>query len=370
VTGPFAYPEVIEAGELLLRHPRPQDAPEVCRALEDPETYRFLPNVPTPVPLEFGETWCGQGHDDVRAAGGVRYVVIDVQTNQLLGAVSLQRVHADRAQAETGYWVAPWARGRGVATKSVRALSDAAFSVGMARIELCAEWENVASQKVALNSGYRREGVRRAAAPGRDGSGRYDLIAFTRLASDDGEPIPPGLPELPGGQLTDGIVALRPLRPGDVQDLFELLQLPEVAATNFGDSSREHLAVGCARAAAVWLGGDRAEMIILDAATGEFAGDIGFYYMLRQLQEGMIGYSLRPEFRGRGMATRAVELLARWAFEQVGVARLIAGTDPANVASQRVLQRAGFEREALMRGRLPGPDGKRLDDIQWVRLPS
>jgi RimJ/RimL family protein N-acetyltransferase len=369
LTGPFAYPEVIDAGGLRLRRPRPQDAPEVRRALDDAETHRFLPNVPSPVPLEFAETWCGPGQDDLRAAGGVRYVVSDPQTDQLLGAVSLQRVHADRAQAETGYWVAPWARGRRVATESVRALSEAAFRVGMARIELCVEWENVASQKVALSAGYRREGVRRGAAPNRDGTDRYDLIAFTRLATDDGEPIAPGLPELPGGRLTDGVVTLRTIRPGDAQDLFELLQLPEVAATNFGDSSLENLTQGCARAAAVWLTGDRAEMVILDAATGEFAGDIGFYYMLRQLQEGMIGYSLRPEFRGRGLATRAVELVARWAFEQAGVARLIAGTDPANVGSQRVLQRAGFEREALMRARLPGPDGKRLDDIQWVRLP-
>jgi RimJ/RimL family protein N-acetyltransferase len=369
MTEPFAYPEIIEAGGLLLRHPRPEDAPEVRRALDDADAHRFLPNVPSPVTDEFAETWCGPGYHELRAAGGVRYLAVDPQTDRLLGAVSLQRVQADRAQAETGYWVAPWARGRGVATAMVRGLAAAAFEVGMTRIELCVEWENVVSQKVALAAGYRREGVRRSAAPRRDG-GRHDLIAFARLATDSGEPIAPGLPELPGGQLTDGVVMLRPRQPGDAEDLFRLLQLPEVAATNFGgEVTLERLTTSCERTAAVWLAGDNAAMVILDAATGEFAGDIGFHYFMRMLQEGMIGYSLRPEFRGRGLATRAVNLIARWAFEQAGVARLIAGTDPSNLASQRVLQRAGFQREALMRDRLPGENGKRLDDIQWLRLP-
>ena len=46
-------------------------------------------------------------------------------------------------------------------------------------------------------------------------------------------------------------------------------------------------------------------------------------------------------------------LLARWAFAETGIARLIAGTNPTNAGSQRVLERAGFRREGYQRGRLP-----------------
>lgn len=82
----------------------------------------------------------------------------------------------------------------------------------------------------------------------------------------------------------------------------------------------------------------------------------------------MTGYSTLPEFRGRGFTARAVSLLVAWAFEHTALARIVAGTSPGNVASHRVLQRAGFTREGLQHGLLPGPDGSRLDDLRWYRL--
>jgi len=43
---------------------------------------------------------------------------------------------------------------------------------------------------------------------------------------------------------------------------------------------------------------------------------------------------------------------------------------PDNVASQRVLERAGFRREGYQRGALPGPAGTRIDDILYALLPT
>jgi len=60
--------------------------------------------------------------------------------------------------------------------------------------------------------------------------------------------------------------------------------------------------------------------------------------------------------------------LALWAFAETTIARLIAGALPTNVGSQRVLEKAGFHREAYLRSRLPGPDGTRTDDVQFVLL--
>lgn len=59
-----------------------------------------------------------------------------------------------------------------------------------------------------------------------------------------------------------------------------------------------------------------------------------------------IGYDLSVSARGAGWATEAVLVLARWAFDRPGVQRLLATTDPDNLPSQRVLERAGFTRVA------------------------
>ena len=72
-----------------------------------------------------------------------------------------------------------------------------------------------------------------------------------------------------------------------------------------------------------------------------------------------VGYWLVPAARGRGVATRAVRLLARWAFDSLGVVRLELTCGPDNVASQRVAERCGFTREGLMRAHLPFKGGRR-----------
>ena len=70
----------------------------------------------------------------------------------------------DDGCAEIGYWVASEARGRGVATAATRAVAKWAFGAvpELARIQLRADVENVASNRVAEKAGFTREGVLRA----------------------------------------------------------------------------------------------------------------------------------------------------------------------------------------------------------------
>ena len=82
-----------------------------------------------------------------------------------------------------------------------------------------------------------------------------------------------------------------------------------------------------------------------------------------------IGYWLAPDARGRGFATRAVRLLSRWAFDELGIARLELTCGPDNVASQRVAERCGFVREGLLRSHLPFKGGRR-DSVLYSLLPS
>ncbi len=67
------------------------------------------------------------------------------------------------ARATVGYWLLPEARGKGLATRSVRLIGEWAFDeLGILRLAILAEPENAASCAVAVRSGYRFEGVLRS----------------------------------------------------------------------------------------------------------------------------------------------------------------------------------------------------------------
>lgn len=74
------------------------------------------------------------------------------------------------------------------------------------------------------------------------------------------------------------------------------------------------------------------------------AGSVGFKG--RPSADGTIevGYSMLPQFWGKGIATEAVARLIKWAFQHPEVERVVAETRPANQASRRVLEKLNFSR--------------------------
>jgi RimJ/RimL family protein N-acetyltransferase len=362
--------EPIDGEVIRLRRYTEADVDDVSAACADPLTQRFLTELPSPYTRDDARWWIQTGAPAQWAAGGAVHAVADPGTDRVLGAVGLHR-YGYGYVGQVGYWVAPWARGRGVATAATRTLARWAFDHGIQRLELQTHIENLASQRVALAAGFQREGVRRGGARRRDGT-PADRIVWARLDGDPPGPTARPLPELPGGQLSDGVVTLRPLRADDVEVLYYLHTLPDVVRYSARPvpPSRAEIERRCAHSGARWLAGERADLAIIDAASGEIAGEIGLYYQERPTGQAMVGYSMLPAWRGKGYATRATRLVARWAFDHVGIARLIAGTAPDNLASQKVLERGGFRREGYQRARLPGPDGTRVDDILYARLPA
>ena len=283
---------------------------------------------------------------------GVTRAILD--GDRLVGGLALTGVRP--GAAELTFWVMPEERRRGLATAAVRALCREAGE----RIELVTAITDTVSQRVALNAGFTREGVRRGV--------RRDDVVWSWLPGDPPGPAPRPLPDLPDGGLRDGEVSLQPLCPDDTDDLLTLLNLPDVRAraVYLREVTRPVLERRCAGAASEWLSGQRADLTI--RVNDEFAGDIGLFYEAFSRQA-MIGYNMLPGFRGRGATTRAVRLLSAWAFE-AGVRRLVAGTAPDNVASQRVLGRAGFTREAIERSRFDSLAGTRVDDVRYVLFPG
>jgi RimJ/RimL family protein N-acetyltransferase len=361
--------DAIEAGSVSLRRPGPGDIADIAAACNDPLVQRFLPLLPRPYTEADARTFALETAPATWAAGGAEFAIADPRSDRLLGVVGIHP--KGPGLAEIGYWLAPWGRGRGAAADAARAASAWGFTRGYARVELRADLTNAPSQRVAIAAGYAREGVQRGGGMRGDGS-RYDVTLWARLATDPPGPTPRLLPDLVGGELSDGTVTLRPIGPDDADDVYRTHQLAEVVAAQVPPEpfSLDRAARRCAHAQANWLAGVQASLSIRDAVTDAFVGEIGLYYNEPTTGQAMIGYDLDRPWRGRGYASGAVRLLAAWAFEHTGIVRLIAGTAPGNLASQRVLASAGFRQEGYQRSRLPGVNGARIDDLLFAVLPG
>lgn len=126
-----------------------------------------------------------------------------------------------------------------------------------------------------------------------------------------------------------------------------------------------------ARVPAEWPGPDYAEVLPgqlqeMEAAPGAavwgallihredatLVGDAGFLGAPDLQGTVEIRYSIVPAYRNRGLATEAIRALTAWAIEQPGVHRVVAACEPDNTASIRVLEKAGFQRGAVIDGLL------------------
>jgi RimJ/RimL family protein N-acetyltransferase len=65
-----------------------------------------------------------------------------------------------------------------------------------------------------------------------------------------------------------------------------------------------------------------------------------------------IGYGMIPNERGKGYCTEAVKIAVDYLFLSKPIVRIQAHTNVRNVASQRVLEKAGFEKEGIVRKRI------------------
>jgi RimJ/RimL family protein N-acetyltransferase len=102
---------------------------------------------------------------------------------------------------------------------------------------------------------------------------------------------------------------------------------------------------------------------------GRVVGSIGIC-VNEAARTGHIGYWCVRDARGRGITTHALQILCGHAFKELGLERLDLITDPDNLASQRVAEKVGFQREGLLRSHVIHPDGRRRDSVMFSLLPG
>ena len=148
---------ILRDGELTLRPPEAGDAEAVTAACQDPEIQRWT-LVPSPYRREHAEEWLASAPGRVQAGEAVSLLAFQGD-GRLAGSFSLMELDLASGYAEIGYWVAPWARGRGVATRSVRLLHEwAVGELGLRRIEILPDVANAPSRRVAERCGYHDTG--------------------------------------------------------------------------------------------------------------------------------------------------------------------------------------------------------------------
>jgi RimJ/RimL family protein N-acetyltransferase len=177
----------------------------------------------------------------------------------------------------------------------------------------------------------------------------------------------------PDPPLRDEVVALRPWRDGDVREKVRLFSDPETLRFSWAETDPYTEADAWAIHAAnerAWEEGTGAEFACTEPDDDEaIVGGASVYDIEAGPRRASVGYWTAAHARGRGIATHAVLLLARWAFDDLKIARLQLTCGPDNAASQRVADKAGFTREALLRAHLPFKGGRR-DTVVFSLLPE
>jgi RimJ/RimL family protein N-acetyltransferase len=176
-------------------------------------------------------------------------------------------------------------------------------------------------------------------------------------------------PLSPPASLKDGVIAIRSWRQSDLPDLVELLEDPEIARWTgipapYTRREAKLFFKTNARQEAMGVGTDSA---IVD--TGDvLLGGVGLK-LHPSHSTAEVGYWVAAHARRRGIATRAVRLMARWSFVDLEVQRLELLTNVGNQASEGVARKCGFRREGVMRSaRLI--KGERVDLTLFSLLPG
>ena len=151
--------------------------------------------------------------------------------------------------------------------------------------------------------------------------------------------------EPPRPPLTDGVVALRGLRADDTDQVVAALRDPDIVRWTRvpPDYTPEHFADYLRRSADSAAAGTALSLLIVDAADhGRVLGSCG----LHELGSGRpdIGYWVGRGHRGQGVAPRALTLMRDHALGTLGLAFVEVLVNPDNGPSQRVAEKAGFER--------------------------
>lgn len=160
----------------------------------------------------------------------------------------------------------------------------------------------------------------------------------------------------PRETLTDGVITLHRYRAEDAEDVFAGASESVAEIYPWMPWCHPGYAISDAQgwasfAIAQWEAGRQFEFVIRTAG-GQLLGSGGINSLHDSHPLANLGYWIRTSQTGKGYATRATLLLAEFAFRDLGLQRVEIVAAVGNHSSQRVAEKAGATREAILRNRI------------------
>ncbi|CAN5648160.1 GNAT family N-acetyltransferase [soil metagenome] len=179
--GASAQPEVEVDGGVLLRPWIDDDADAAVAAFTDPDIQRWhfrrLDSV------DEAHAWIAGHRAGWEAETSANWAIVAPGSVRPVGRIALTTLDLPGARGEVSYWLIAAARGQGLVTRSLLALTTWSFGeLGLERIELKHSVDNPASCRVAERAGFAAEGTMRRALFHDDGW--HDMHLHARLRVD------------------------------------------------------------------------------------------------------------------------------------------------------------------------------------------
>lgn len=170
-------------------------------------------------------------------------------------------------------------------------------------------------------------------------------------------------------KFTDGIVTIRKFRRNDKYRMAEIANNMKIAV-NLRDAFPYPYSLEDARKFINMCLRVKPYQVFAIEFEGEYVGNIGLHKqddVYRKTAE--LGYFIGEQYWNRGITTRAVNLICDYGFRELDVIKIFSGVFSFNTASQRVLEKCGFEREAVLKSSVI-KNGKIYDEFRYAKIQA
>ena len=171
-----------------------------------------------------------------------------------------------------------------------------------------------------------------------------------------------------------GLVTLRPSSERDIDAIFNACQDPVIPefTTVPATYTLDH-AIDFVRSDPFSFAERRELRFIIDYGNGsdvKFAGVISLHTINIKNHTAEIGYWMEKSMRGKGIGTIAAKMITDYGFRSLGFRRIDGLVDVDNLASQKLLTSAGFQKEGILRNKVSRDDGRQIDMALFATTDS
>lgn len=162
-------------------------------------------------------------------------------------------------------------------------------------------------------------------------------------------------------------IALRPLQEEDIEAIFQACQDRSISAfTRVPYPYDREDAEEFVRGSDISYRGHQGIVFAIEV-NGAFAGTIGLHSIQLSDHCAEIGYWVEANHRGQGLCTQAVKMMLHFALDVMKFRRVEGLADFNNIASQKVMEKSGMVRDALLRNRVTKPSGEQIDMVLFSK---